>query len=565
MAVPVPPPDDVDVVAPRVRAAARYSPHLDPAPSPPAAPRARRATLAAGVAAPVLLALFPVLTVAADNRGAWARGDLATIAATVTVLVLAVEALALAVVRGLGRRDDAVPRAVVLTLIAVAWALYYVPLQQVVRGISLRLGADYVMGAGLLAASGALAVWALRTRRPLAGVGPVACLFGALLAGSAAVRATLGDARGADAIRRSALVRELAPPVGVVPGAAAPGPVRDVYLVVLDGYPNAGVLRETFGYDNRAFVDSLRRLGFVIPAHMRSNYTQTVLSLPSLLNAAQVTGLAADAGETATDRTIPRHLVEYNRAARFFKARGYQYLFFPSSWWDVTRTSRLADWVYGGPADLSPGRVLRRTELRIAIVRASLLAKLGFRRMHADVSHPIGSFAALGRVPADARPTFAFAHFLVPHAPFIFAPDCGAAKASDKLELDGGIAGFEPAFFGQLACVNRLTLALVGELLRGSSVPPVILLVGDHGTLARGWPTDSGPTRDAVTRERFGAFGAFLVPGAEAQFADTVSLVNVLRTVMRHYHGADLPRLPDDAFYSEPDAPYRFEPVPRPE
>ena len=57
----------------------------------------------------------------------------------------------------------------------------------------------------------------------------------------------------------SALAHQLDRPI---PGpAAAPSPARDVYLIVLDEYANADVLREALGFDNSRFVDSLRALG----------------------------------------------------------------------------------------------------------------------------------------------------------------------------------------------------------------------------------------------------------------------------------------------------------------
>ena len=91
-------------------------------------------------------------------------------------------------------------------------------------------------------------------------------------------------------VRRSALVQRLAQPIRVQSGAEV-GPKRDIYLIVLDEYANAEVTEWLFGFDNHVFLDSLRQLGFVVPA-VHSNYLHTFLSLPSLLNAAHVAGLS---------------------------------------------------------------------------------------------------------------------------------------------------------------------------------------------------------------------------------------------------------------------------------
>ena len=107
-----------------------------------------------------------------------------------------------------------------------------------------------------------------------------------------------------------------------IPGPAEPpGPRRDIYLIVLDEYANSAVLRERFGYDNRPFEDSLRALGFHVPRLVRSNYAHTLLSIPSLLNAAHLTAPGAGDGAGGTRiRRSPNHLVEQSRVAELLQA-----------------------------------------------------------------------------------------------------------------------------------------------------------------------------------------------------------------------------------------------------
>ena len=57
--------------------------------------------------------------------------------------------------------------------------------------------------------------------------------------------------------------------------------------------------------------------------------------------------------------------------------------------------------------------------------------------------------------------------------------------------------------------------------------------------------------------ERFGAFGAYYLPdGGEADFGDTVSVVNVLGNVLRRYLNADLPVEPEDLYLSVDRSPF---------
>jgi hypothetical protein len=94
-----------------------------------------------------------------------------------------------------------------------------------------------------------------------------------------------------------------------------------------------------------------------------------------------------------------------------------------------------------------------------------------------------------------------------------------------------------------------------------SPVPPVILIQGDHGSkmlhaIAYPAPEEVPPQ---AARERFGAFGAYYLPGGgAAAFGDTVTVVNVLGNVLRYYFGAHLPPAGDEQYISPALSPYNF-------
>lgn len=104
----------------------------------------------------------------------------------------------------------------------------------------------------------------------------------------------------------------------------------------------------------------------------------------------------------------------------------------------------------------------------------------------------------------------------------------------------------------------------VTRIVQGSALPPVIVIQGDHGTKTLGFNEWAAPEQvpAAAAQERFGAFGAYYLPGGgEAAFGDTVTVVNVLGNVLRHYFGADLPREPDAQYLSLHHAPFDVRPV----
>jgi hypothetical protein len=101
----------------------------------------------------------------------------------------------------------------------------------------------------------------------------------------------------------------------------------------------------------------------------------------------------------------------------------------------------------------------------------------------------------------------------------------------------------------------------VTEILQRSSVPPIIILQGDHGTnlLRYSDAKSASLVTPAQARERFGAFGAYYLPdGGGRLFADSVSVVNVLQRILSHYFGASIQPSADDFYLSLERTPYDF-------
>lgn len=508
---------------------------------------------------PFLLALAPVLHMAASNGGQFRGQYLADVVLLVTAAVGMVYGIVTLAVRW-----HRVALAAAITGLLVVAFFYSVPLSDVLKGLSWRLSRPLVLVTIWLL----LGAWLLRrlgrqkgsldvAGRFLAVAGIALVTFNVISLGRHVVETEL-------LTEHSELVRELRKPVST--SALAIGTqTPDIYIVVLDEYANNHVLRERFAYDNREFEDSLRGLGFSIPTSFHSNYTQTRLSLASLLNFAHVTPLEEELGRDATDVSMLTHLIEDNRTVRFLKQRGYRFVYFPSTWFSSTLSSKLADEVYEQPGALTLRRVLTRTELRRVLWGQSLLQSFGNLTEPGDPEHILNTFSGLAEVPADNRPVVAFAHIMAPHEPYVLDAGCkprAPMYAPDSAPTPETRAGY----VAQLRCVNALTLRFVNAVLARSKRTgrrAVIVLQGDHGTSTSDpfASPDSVPDAAAL-RERFGAFGAYRVLGAEREFSQPMTLANVMRTVLVTQFGAEAPRVPDKLYYSHYDRPFRFTEIP---
>jgi hypothetical protein len=405
------------------------------------------------------------------------------------------------------------------------------------------------------------AIWWLAHRPYLLDrVNTFLALTGLLVVGWLTARFVANQFRSRSIIQNSALAAQLARPVNPrAPVGRQAQRAPDIYLLVLDEYAHSAVLQNLFQFDNRMFEDSLRQLGFTIPRLVRSNYVHTVLSLPSLLNFSHLTRLTEEVGAHSTDASLPNYLLEHNRAAAYLKQQGYRFLFFPSQWWPSTRHNRNADWEFEAWPSFNPAREISRSDLRRSLVRTTALDYL-IRDDAWDADFIRRTLTALEAVPEHTEPTFALAHIVSPHWPYVFKADCRVAGDAPVRRRSRR----QQAYTEQLQCLNRLLLHTVATILRRSPVPPVILLQGDHGTNLLRY-SDAG-SAEAVTSaqasERFGAFGAYYVPGGGgALFADTVTVVNVLQKVLSYYTGADVSPQSDSLYVSLERTPYDFAPV----
>jgi hypothetical protein len=501
---------------------------------------------------PFLFAIIPVVRLVAENPGWMDVDDAAVIVAIVLAACGVVYGLALLATR---RRGGRLPPLVLFGVVLAFWV--YVRVATFVEHRS-SLSHQVLLPLWLAATVG-LIWWLVRRPALLDRAERFLTLTSGMLLAWLVLSIGVDQYRSARTVRESAVVRRLTEPIRTRSGAKV-GPKRDIYLIVLDEYANAEVTGRLFGFDNHVFLDSLRQLGFVVPA-VHSNYSHTFLSVPSMLNASHIAGLSGELGRQSVDRTVTDYLVRHNRIVPFLKSQGYQYALFPTLGWEATRHDRRADREFHPRHGWDPAREVARSGLRGVLYKTSLLkfVDLGGGRLIRD--HVTRTLAGIAQIPKVPGPVFTFAHVMSPHDPYVFDRNCrpGPPRVRGRPAQHEGAA-----YVGQIQCLNRMVLDLVTTLLRTSELPPVILLQGDHGSKTLLPYKDRGP--DGITlaagKERLGAFGAYYLPdhGSEV-FGDSVTIVNVMGNVLRFYLGADLPREPDDMYLSVHRAPFAFKRV----
>jgi len=345
-----------------------------------------------------------------------------------------------------------------------------------------------------------------------------------------------------------------------------PGPrPPDIYLILLDKYEGSRMLGPQYGFDNQPFEDSLRARGLLVPGHAQANYIHTSLALAAMLNFDYLDGLPNRIGIDNENWELVYPLIENNRLATFLRDRGYRYVFFPSAF-PATRQSRIADAQLPAPSQIRPefeAVWLWTTPIPSAHLLACWIAGCQvFTFSYTPESAELldWKFDQLPGLAGREQPVFVFAHLTLPHEPYVYYRTCAHREPYWPLDDAADTVTLKRAYVEQIECLNRKLLVLVDALQRRSSTPPIILLQSDHG---HGRLGRLAPSLEAVApwqvAERRAVFAAYALPGVPPdEVSDSITPVNIIRLVLRHYFKADLPNRPDVTYWSGWTRPYRF-------
>ncbi len=311
----------------------------------------------------------------------------------------------------------------------------------------------------------------------------------------------------------------------------------DFYVILLDGHTRSDILQSRFGYDNSAFVRQLREMDFYVANCSQSNYASTKLSLTSAIYGDYIQNIIAG-GTLPPLETSPLH--------QTLKSLGYKTLAFEnraSGHFDLKEDLRLSrNQMAFGKFDLFGGinefeKMMVDTSFLRFVVDTEIIP--GFDndtlqewdlREHYSQTNFI--LSELEKVPEIPGPKFIFAHIMVPHSPYIFAPD-GSFKP-DVHAISGYRANSE--------FIDNRMPSVLQAIIEKSNPRPIIIVMGDHGPA----------TRTTITKQmRMATLDAYLVnDAAKVQLYPTLTPVNAMRIILNAHYGGAYPRLEDVSYYA---------------
>ena len=241
-------------------------------------------------------------------------------------------------------------------------------------------------------------------------------------------------------------------------------PVRDIYVMLFDGYPRADALKVNFEYDNNPFLAAMKGRGFQLAEKCHSNYDGTLWSLASLLNFSTIPALfLVPEGSETNDLEPLLNSIRRNRVFQAMAEHDYRTYAF-------TTGVELAE--LDGYVDIFFRPEVVGNEFENLLFHLTPLARIWSKLRGSDLAYENHRerirlvFDTLKRLPeATAQPKFVWAHVISPHLPIVFGRN-GERVKLQELFVWGGVPSNVPrkeinAYYGdQLDYLNAWMYAV---------------------------------------------------------------------------------------------------------
>jgi hypothetical protein len=315
-------------------------------------------------------------------------------------------------------------------------------------------------------------------------------------------------------------------------------PKPDVYVIIADEYAGNKELKDIFHFDDSLFLNQLKERGFHIIPNSSSNYNFTPYSVASTLNMDYL-----DLQRTGRQPllTYTYETIRNNKLLQFLNY--HQYKFYNHSLTDFE----------GHPAHVHETFLPVKTRLITSQtflsrmekeLRFLLITKFKSERETRKVvyynrtnNENLLRLTSLAAEEKTKRPKFVLTHLMMPHYPYYYDKNGNEFPYETLFE---GKQINQQHYIEYLQYSNKKFLDLVDHILKYSSTPPVIILLGDHGFRHFTTPVDP--------KYYFCNIVSVHLPGNNYKaFTDSLSNVNLLRTLLNTSFGQQLPYLKDTA------------------
>lgn len=320
----------------------------------------------------------------------------------------------------------------------------------------------------------------------------------------------------------------------------------NIYLVVLDSYAGNEALSEILHYDNSHFTNQLKKKNFLVYSGLKSNYVYTELSVSSFLNLKyhEYPVCNQEEGYSLNAAVVDSSL----RLNSFYSILSdHDYVFRNLSLWPNLRNDD-SNLNYQGLID-----DYFKTILEMTIVKKLILEEIIVVNENRDRTRFL-----FERLKAEhiLKPTFTYAHFLVPHKPYSFDENGSKPSLFAKVLNVADSKKYScQAYIKQIQFINKKVLEVI-ESIERDDPNAVIIIQGDHGgrMLDDGMIDDIKLQTSVLCAINFGRIKS-------KNTSQLKTLVNVYRNIINSIFNLDYPMLPDEIYFSKSDNIYKVKKI----
>ena len=334
----------------------------------------------------------------------------------------------------------------------------------------------------------------------------------------------------------------------------------DIYYIILDGYEFANAMKTYLNYDNSGFIAGLDARGFHVFKDSFSNYPRTILSLSSSLNMDYVDSFSGDISAQKEWWLLTNWMIN-NQVKATLESINYETIEITA--WETATLGNNSLHPYLIETNEFEKFFISSTSLSyLELLLGNMIAFPSFD-MHRK--YVISGFEMIKEKSKEKGPKFIYAHIISPHPPFVFDKYGNPINpfyrynTLDAAEFPGSRDEYRNGYVQQVQFVNEKTLDMIDEILKISSVPPIIIIQGDHGA---GLYTDFFSPSASCMNEKFSILLAIYAPAIpKDSMQEYTTPVNIFRTIFNDYFGTNYELLPNRHYFVKGYQIYNYEDV----
>ena len=308
----------------------------------------------------------------------------------------------------------------------------------------------------------------------------------------------------------------------------------NIYFIILDEYAGSIQLKNDFNFDNSNFSIELEKRDFFVGNESFSNYPNTSLSVPSIMNMIYLDFIPDKLGKDSKNIRVVEKMINENNVMKILQANDYKITTLDGVVGRIPNTYLADITLCSSIFDINPDIRKNFALVYVPIVGLQELVFSEVIRSKLECS-----FSALIDFNEDPKnPDFVVAHLRFPHSPFIYDSLGNSVSINDM--------GDKNAYLEQLKFANKKTLEIIDSIQERSS-ENIIIVISDHGY--RPYINWENPTIDDYIRG-FNILAAYYLPGEEKH--EKIAPVNIFRTIFNSYLETNYEILDDrQIWYSE--------------